>query len=444
LKRFLIAVAALGICVGLVSCSSNVINGTGSNTTSGGTSAKPSGLAFRAFVSNPLQPSGLGTFNPVLNIIDASLDQITPSAVSLLGSIQDPGLMALSPNKQRMLVFSAADRSIEVVDTLHEAVASSATSPIAIPGATESMFINADNVSGYVAVPTATVTGATTPGAVEVLDITGNRISATIPVPAVRYVVGSHNGNRVLAFGESSCGDGSNSITVIAPSLIGTSTDPRTVVCGFDHPVWGVFSSDDTTAYILNCGPECGGATAGVTVLDLITNTVGTAIPLPGGGATMGLLSGNTLYVGGTPPGTACGSDTSAANCGTLNLIDVRSLTVINAGPILVTDGYHDRMDISGNGQLFVGAKTCTNVNTSSEVRGCLAIFNTNTSTVVIPPDIGDVTGIQPITNRNVVYLCQGGNFRIYDSTTDELIVLPPGRVPIDLIGQAVDVKLVD
>jgi hypothetical protein len=441
LKRLLIA-AALLFCISLslVSCSSTV--STGRSSTSTGTSAKPSGLAFRAFVSNPLQPSGLGTFNPVLNIVDASLDQISFSGVSLLGSLSDPGLMALSPNKQRLLVFSPADKSVEVIDTLHEAIASTATLPITIPGTTESMFINADNVSGYVAVPMATVTGAATPGAVEVLDIAGNRIAATIPVPAVRYVVGSHNGNRVLAFGESTCNDGTNSITVIATSLLGTSTDPRTVVCGFDHPVWGVFSSDDTTAYILNCGPECGGAAAGVTVLDLITNMVGATIPLPA--ATMGLLSGNTLYVAGTPPGTACDSGTSAATCGTLTLIDVRSLTVLNPSPILVTDGYHDRMDISGNGQLFVGAKTCTNINTSSEVRGCLAIFDTTKSTVVVPPDNGDVTGIQPITNRNVVYLCQGGNFRVYDTTTDQLLVTPPGHVAIDLIGQAVDVKLVD
>ena len=413
-----------------------------STSTSTGTSAKPSGLAFRAFVSNPLQPTGAGTFYPVLNIVDASLDQISFSAVNLLGALSDPGLMALSPNKQRLLVFGPADRSIEVVDTLHEAAASTSTAPIAIPGTTESMFINADNVSGYVAVPAAPVTGAATPGAVEVLDINGNKIAATIPVPAARYVVGSHNGNRVLAFGESACNDGTNSLTLIATSLIGTSTDPRTVICGFDHPVWGVFSTDDTTAYILNCGPECGGAAAGVTVLDLITNTVGATIPLPA--ATMGLLNGNTLYVAGTPPGTGCDSNTAATTCGTLNLIDVRSLTVLNPSPILVTDGYHDRMDISGNGQLFVGAKTCTNINTSSEVRGCLAIFDTTKSTVVVPPDNGDVTGIQPITNRNVMYLCQGGNFRVYDTTTDKLLVTPPGHVAIDLIGQAVDVKLVD
>jgi hypothetical protein len=445
LKRPLIAAAAL-LCISLslVSCSSTVNTGTTSSST-GGTSAKPSGLAVRAFVSNPLQPSGVsGAFNPVLNIVDASLDQVSFSAVNLLGSIRDPGLMALSPNKQRLLVFSAADKTVLVVDTIHEAVASTSTAAIPIPGATQSMFIASDNNTGYVAVPTATVTGAPVPGAVEVVNLAGNQIAATIPVPAVRYMVGSHNGNRVLAFGENTCNDGSNSITVIAPSLIGTSTDPRTVVCGFDHPVWGVFSSDDTTAYILNCGPECGGTTAGVTVLDLITNTVGATVPLSGEGATIGLLSGNTLYVAGTPPGTICDSGTLAATCGTLSLIDVRSMTVVNPTPILITDGYHDRMEISGNGQLFVGAKTCTNINTSSEVRGCLSIFDTNKSAVTIPPDNGDVTGIQPITNRNVVYLCQGGNFRIYDTTTDKLIVLPPRRINLQIIGQAVDVKLVD
>jgi hypothetical protein len=101
-------------------------------------------------------------------------------------------------------------------------------------------------------------------------------------------------------------------------------------------------------------------------------------------------------------------------------------------------------MEISNNGQLFVGATTCSNINNASEVRGCLSIFNTSSSTVVIPPDNGDVTGIQPITNRNVVYLCEGGYFRIYDTTIDKLQVPPAGQSSIVIVGDAVDVKLVD
>ncbi len=46
---------------------------------------------------------------------------------------------------------------------------------------------------------------------------------------------------------------------------------------------------------------------------------------------------------------------------------------------------------MSINGQLFVGSHGCTDIgdvnNPNGEVRGCLAILNTNTGAVIIPPD---------------------------------------------------------
>src|SRR5262249_1997113 len=158
--------------------------------------------------------------------------------------------------------------------------------------------------------------------------------------------------------------------------------------------VWGIFSSDDSMAYILNCGPECGGTSAGITVLDMSSNTAGT--PLPVDAATIGLLSGSTLYLAGTPPpnplgtNTCTGTTTSATTCGRLEVVDIGSMTVTASA--IITDGYHDRIEMGANGQLFVGAHNCTNITIpGGEVRGCLSIFDTNKSTVVIPPDNGDV-----------------------------------------------------
>jgi hypothetical protein len=451
LKRIAIAWAVLLIVsLVLVSCNGSYNSGssTATGTTTTSTSTKPSGLAVRAFVSNPLFPSGTaGSFGAVLNIVDASLDQLSFSFLNLTGASTHPGLMALSPNKKVMMVFSSSDNSIVVVNALTEAQntgtgGSLSNSSVTLPGLTESMVIGTDNVSAYAAVPTAPVTsGNPTPGAIAVMNLTSIALTATIPVPAARYVVQSHNGNRLLAFGE-----GSNAVTVIAPSSIGTADDPRTPVCCFDHPAWAIFSSDDSKAYILDCGAECGGTTAGISLLDLTTNPVSVTatLPLAGAGATIGLLNGSTLYVAGTPPGVACPSGTAATTCGTLDIVDLDSMTVTSTVPIPITDGYHHRMEISNNGQLFIGATTCSNINNAGEVRGCLSIFNTSNSQVVIPPDNGDVTGIQPITNRNVVYLCEGGYFRIYNTTTDKLQVPPAGQSPIVIVGDAVDVKLVD
>jgi hypothetical protein len=117
-------------------------------------------------------------------------------------------------------------------------------------------------------------------------------------------------------------------------------------------------------------------------------------------------------------------------------------MTITNSSPIIITDGYHDRMQMGATGRLFIGAHGCTNINVSGgEVRGCLSIFNTGNSNVVVPPQIGDATGIAPIPGRTVVYVCQGGVFQIFDTTTDQLLV-QTNRT--DIVGQPTDVKVVD
>jgi hypothetical protein len=103
-------------------------------------------------------------------------------------------------------------------------------------------------------------------------------------------------------------------------------------------------------------------------------------------------------------------------------------------------------MALGANGQLFVGARTCTEIippvptPSGAEVRGCLSIYNTQTGAVVIPPANGDVTGIQPIGKRAVVYVVQGGSLGIYDTATAALQTLQI----INLVGQFFDVKTVD
>ncbi len=424
--------------VALISCSNNSSSGVGTGTGSG----RPSGLASRAFVSNPLNPSGVGgSFNPVLNIVDAQPDTTLTDTLSLstVSLSSGPSLMSLSPNGLITMVFSPADNSITEIDNNKEAVLQSGQTNVpalTLPGPTESMLADQDNFTGFAAVPTAPVTATPlTPGAVEAFGLYQGTIAATIPVPGARTIVESNNGNRILAFG-----DNSNTVTIITPSSINTSMDPRTPICCFDHPVWGIFSADDSTAYIFDCGPECGGTTAGITVLNMLTNTIGATLPLPG--ASYGISVNGTMYVAGTHPGTACGAGTAAPTCGTLSIVDVASMTA--SAPVIITDGYHDRMDISSNGQLFIGSKTCSNVTSSTETRGCLSIYNTTTPGVVFPPDNGDVTGIAAIPSRTVMYLCEGGNFRIYDTTTDKLLVPPNDQAIIDIVGQSIDVKFVN
>jgi hypothetical protein len=98
-------------------------------------------------------------------------------------------------------------------------------------------------------------------------------------------------------------------------------------------------------------------------------------------------------------------------------------------------------MQISQDGQLFIGSRTCTNTRTTTGAPGCLTIYNTNNDAVVLPVTPGDVTGIQPIAGRTAVYVCQGGTFEIFDTTTDNILVQTS---PTVIVGQSYDVKLVD
>ena len=438
-KTFVAIVLLVAASVAIVACGSN---------NSANTKHQVSGLKFRAFISNPLFPSGLSNA-PVINIVDATQNFVARANISLLGTVTQAGLMAVSPSLSLTLVFSPADNTIAVIDNATESVGSSSSggatvSSFVLPGLTESMFVAKDNVTVYAAVPSAPVIGQP-PGAVLVMSLQTGAITATIPVAAAHFIVPSPDGNNVLVLS-----DNSDAITVISSVLIGTSQDPRTVVAGtpqnhFDRPVWAIFNSTGS-AYIFNCGKQCGGTAAGISSFNL--GDSGPSSTTPVSAATYGLLNGTTLYVAGTPPHLPCGSGTAAPTCGTLNMLDTGSMEVTNPKPIIITDGYHDRMEMGSNGQLFIGSHTCSTVNVvGGEVRGCLSIFDTTNSKVVIPPQIGDATGIQPIPGHNVVYVCEGGAFQMYDTTTDKILVQ---TLPINsgvtniVVGYSTDVKLVD
>jgi hypothetical protein len=124
-----------------------------------------------------------------------------------------------------------------------------------------------------------------------------------------------------------------------------------------------------------------------------------------------------------------------------LTTFDITTGTPLLTSSFAIADGYHNRIEFASNGRVYVGSKNCTG---AIGMRGCLSIFNTATMAVVVPPAQGDVTGIAPITGRNVVYVCEGGAFQIYDTTTDTLKVFPSSQTAPVITGMAVDVKLVD
>lgn len=381
------------------------------------------------------------TASPGLVLINGEDDALVRGGVSAGNS---PGLMTLSPDRTIVLAFDASTNNVEVVN----AQRASLSGNIQLSGPTTSMVALVTG-SGYAAVPTAPMSSGPAPGAVEVMNLTAGGITATLSVPGAQTVVSSPDGTHLLVFSNDS-----DVVTIVYPLLVNTGNPATATVPGFDRPTYAVFSADGSTAYILNCGPECGGATATASVqtLDMRTLTLGARVVVDG--ATIGWLSGSTLYVAGTSPtnNLCTGQTTAAPTCGRLDLVDLGSMTVSSSA--VITDGYHWRIDMSINGQLFIGSYTCTNIgnvnNPQGEVRGCLSIYNTTNAAVVIPPDNGDVTGLQSFTSREVEYVAEGGNLRVYDTLIDSLLLDNnnnpnlPETGTIIITGYIIDVKAID
>ena len=396
-----------------------------------------SGLDTRVLVSQSVSsPTALAG----LLILNAAKD--TYARASELNGGNSPGMMTLSPTRATLLAFDSGTNTVQVVDTRTE----TNIGKVQLPGPTTSIVIPVTTRIGYAAVPTAANNLFTSPGGIVVMNIGSGGTTTTIGVPKAQTVVSNPNGTQLLVFSSDS-----DFVSVVSPGLAvppvdqGCDTAPNTVctiVPGFDRPVFAIWNGN--TAYVLNCGAECGGTQASVQVLDTATMTPGP--PLPVDGATFAFLKGTTLYVAGTSPvNNACtGQKTAATICGRLSIVDLGSMTV--TASVVITDGYHDRMDMSSNGRLFIGARTCTNIgninNPSGEVRGCLSIFDTmvpGNTTAAVPSDNGDVTGLQSFTSYNKEYVTEGGNLRIYDTTKNTL-----QKHQIAIVGDAVDVKAID
>jgi hypothetical protein len=376
----------------------------------------------------------------------------TLARVSEMSAGSSPGLMTMSPTRNLLVAFDAFSNGVYTVDTVREG----SVGRVQLSAPTSSIVVPTAGLVGYAAVPTASISGFAFLGAVEVLNLAG-AITTTIGVTNAQTVVANSGGSQLLVFSNDS-----NSVTVLSPlnavppvdtSCSSAPNTVCTIVPGFDRPVTAIISSDSGTAYILNCGPECGGVQASVQPLNLSTLSVGTAVPVDG--ATVAFLAtGNTLYVAGnSPTNKACtGQTTAATTCGQLDIVDLGSMTVTSSCAttcIAITDGYHDHMDMSANGQLFIGSRNCTNIGNvnspSGEVRGCLSILDTTKSLVIFPPDNGDVNGLQSFTSRNIEYVSEGGALRVYDTTKDILLInsdVPQGT--INVVGFVGDVKAID
>jgi hypothetical protein len=242
----------------------------------------------------------------------------------------------------------------------------------------------------------------------------------------------------------------------------------------FDRPMKAVFSADGGTAYVLNCGPECGGTASSVSLLPVApmifligeqsgllpcnsspcsnTNTKPiTNIPVLGG-ASNALVNSSTLYVVGQKQMTdLCGGSSSLCWGGYLTVVNLQTNTVVTStgtvpNPVSISDGAPgavSRMVLADDNTLWIGMTQCNNGERANHglPNGCLTMFNTSSNTVtLLEPYNDDATGIAAVTGLHKIYTAEGGQVYIYSTVNGTAF----DNQYVTVTGTAYDVAYMD
>jgi hypothetical protein len=439
----------------------SLLTSCGKNYYFAGRSLPPSGILNRVMVA--VQNPGIGSkgalymddaYYDIRHAYNTSAGQLSISGYS--GSL--PVTIQNMPEEQVGAVYGAGDGSFVVVNYAQEKTGV----PIAIPGGlSSSILIDRPRDFVYAANGTTHV--------ISVVDTTHGK-SYTLNLPNAYRVSVNPGGTIALVFVQNA-DQGPNSTVGSTPSdqfavysIVGLTSDQQLAAAAssdpqhylnaqdcepqnlpafcafpvstgtnasFDHPTKAVFSPDGSAAYVLDCGPECGGTTAGVTVIPIVasnlnSNTSGAkGIALTAqsniavsGGATDAIFNGNTLYLSGQQ------LQPDFLFEGFLSILNTQTGQVTGSYPI--SDGTHEQMVFGDDNTLWIGSSNCLEGETYKKAQasngtvpyGCLTMFNTSTNAATLDAYKGDATGIAAITGLNKVYTAEGGQVYIY-STAD-------------------------
>ena len=412
----------------------------------------PSKLAQRVMIA----VSANGTFGS-LQIVDASRDirsnvQDTIPSFSIGGySSGLPSTIFNFPSELRGYVYSNSDGSPANIDYSGEAgkgpvgTFQSGTSSIAIP-TTFAHFYGAESAAGILEVIESGTGGGpyllNIPNVFRVAANKGDTVAlAMVRNSDVLYRIFRLNQNQyptqqaaIAATGSVDCQP------AILPVYCAVQV-PGT----YDRPYGAYFSLDGTTVYVLNCGPECGGKTASVTLLQqgpLNTNVIPSSptqpnpqianVPVPGG-VTTALSDGTTLYLAGQqlqPDGLFAGF---------LSTMNLASNTI--TGKYSISDGTHTKMLFADDNTLWIGSQFCatgerqklgqnynclTRVVLGGSTLSPQVIPNVTPggTTVVAHPNqnddqyyYGNLTGICWVQNFNKIYTAYGGQVHVFNTS---------------------------
>jgi hypothetical protein len=444
LKQATLILALLGAVL-LAGCGpSDHTNQTDFNNGSGDQPFKPqTHLLHRSVVSN--------YFAGDLAVMDSTQDRLTTFTFS---TGAQPTYLQPSPDGTLTFVNNTGANSISSLNNNLEAVKGT----IQLGGSTQSFITSSDNKFGFAAVPDySNGLPPNLPGAINRFNPTDGSVNTAIPFPYVHYLAIDPGEKHLLAF---TSGDVATTGGVSTPHgddnvyLVDlTSTDPVTgfppiavlamPVGALSRPIAAFFSSDSSKVFILNCGAECGGASApsvteitglGYNISAQATNYLpnihqGAATKVNQWsvkGAQRGLIdpTANKLYLVGNTITTSGGK-------GYFTVIDLSAGTASAAIPI----GFgSDRIIRNINGIFWIGAQNCG-------VQSCVTMVDpAKNSAHVLPSVNGNATGIAFQINSGEVYTIEGAQLFIYDQNGNPVT----STYSTDVKGQPWDVLYID
>ncbi len=453
-----------------------VLAGCGSTTYFAGRVLPPSGLLYRVLIAiqNPSSfTKGALEFVDAYYDIRYAYDNInkTYSISGYAGAL--PVSIQNMPEEQTGAVYGSGDGSLTFINYAKEATNGSVSG---LNGVSSSVFVTRSQAYAFAASQAAHVVTA--------IDRVTSQ-EASLSLPGVYRVSVNTGGTAALAFVQNSnyiyytrqltaaqtityAGGPGNwpkaavdcepqnaplwcLLQAQSPDNIDSTGNYYGTPLTFDRPIKAVFSSDGGTAYVLNCGPECGGTASSVTPLSVgplifqigqqsgVLPKAGSLsfIPIPGGSSNA-LVVGSTMYVVGQQP------QPDGLFTGNLTVLNLLNNTA--GSPTPISDGLPggvSRMLQADDNTLWIGMTKCNNGErfAKGQPYGCLTMYNTSTNSVtMIEPYLGDLTGIADVEGLHKIYVAQGGQVYIY-STHDGSAI---NNQYVTVTGTAYDVAYMD
>ena len=438
------ALSALAVCVSLL------LAGCGKSYYFGGRSLPPSGILNRVLIAvqnpGPLTKGSLEIVDAFYDIRHSFNNKVASFSVAGYAGAQ-PVTIENLPEEQAGAVYGSGDGSFALLDYQTEKQSTTVT----LPGASSSVFISHDQRYVFAANQTA--------HSITVQDRTlGTGYSLNLP--NVFRVSINPSGSAALLFVQDS-----NQIYSLYKLQTNQKTPSNAVDCEpqnipvycvlpvpgtFDRPTKAIFSPDGSTAYVLNCGSECGGVQASVSYLPVAGIVIQSGAPVPPGaptavtatvpvpgGVTDAIANANLLYLAGQQ------LQADGFFSGNLSILDTTAQRVTGNYPI--ADGTHLKMLFGDDNTLWIGSLLCTqgeryHLGATTQL-GCLTMFNTGTNTVtMIDSYKGDATGIAAVTSLHKVYTAEGGQVYIYRTTDGTAL----DNSQVTVVGTAYDVAYMD